>query len=437
MDWRVSIGILIAGSLALAQSIPQGEASTAFALARQISDRDGGETWGIPVCGPMLFADSVTGDLAANGADAEGRLQPAGDVWRGKLPKSMHVANTAIEFGGVRWTMVAWPLPEDMRSRARLLAHECYHRIQPALKLPANDVMNTHLDTTPGRIWMLLEWRALERALAERGELRKHAVADALRFREYRRSLIDGVADSENALEMNEGLAEYTGVRLANVNEADRRITAILALHNAPQRSSFVRSFAYASGPAYGVLLDESGKTWRRTLTPTSDLSAFLATAYHVKVGRVDERAALAAARAYDGDAVIAVETRRASKIASDVADMRRLFVDGPVLLLPAAANINFSFDPNGVFALNESSVVYRPLRVSDRWGSLEASAGMIVRENGAIRRVVVTAPTNTVGDKLAGEGWKLQLQPGFKVGPGLRAGDFVVEEDSTTPAAK
>jgi hypothetical protein len=109
----------------------------------------------------------------------------------------------------------------------------------------------------------------------------------------------------------------------------------------------------------------------------------------------------------------------------------------GRCFLLPAAANINFSFDPNGVFALNESSVVYRPLRVSDRWGSLEASAGMIVRENGAIQRVVVPAPTNTAGDKLAGEGWKLQLQPGFKVGPGLRAGDFVVEKDSTTPAAK
>jgi hypothetical protein len=145
-------GVLVAGSLKFGQSIPQDEASTAFALARQISDRDAGKTWSIPVCGPMLFADSVTLDVVANRADAEGRLQPAGDVWRGKLPKSMHVANTAIEFGDVRWTMVGWPLPEETRSRARLLAHECYHRIQPALKLPANDVMNTHLDTLPGRI---------------------------------------------------------------------------------------------------------------------------------------------------------------------------------------------------------------------------------------------------------------------------------------------
>jgi hypothetical protein len=116
---------------------------------------------------------------------------------------------------------------------------------------------------------------------------------------------------------------------------------------------------------------------------------------------------------------------------------MRRRFVDGPVLVLPAAGNINFGFDPNGVVALNESSVIYRPLHASDGWGLLEASAAMIVRENGSIRRVVVPAPTNTVGDKLSGEGWKLQLEPGFKVAPGPRAGDFVVQKDSTTPAAK
>jgi hypothetical protein len=424
---------------AFAQGIPQDEASPAFALARQISDRDAGKTWEMPVCGPLLFADSTTGEVVANGADAEGLLQPVGDVWRGKVPNSIHVANTAIELGGVRWTMVAWPLPGDTRARAKLLAHECYHRIQPALKLPANDVMNTHLDTMQGRIWMLLEWRALERALAERGQPRKRAVADALRFRGYRRSLVHGAANTENALEMNEGLAEYTGVRLANANEPDRRAAAISELRNAAPGSSFVRSFAYASGPAYGVLLDESGKTWRKTLSPTSDFGALLASAYHVTVAgrRVGESAALAAARAYDGDAVIAAETQRATRMEKNIADMRRRFVDGPVLVLPAAGNINFGFDPNGVVALNESSVIYRPLHASDGWGLLEASAAMIVRENGSIRRVVVPAPTNTVGDKLSGEGWKLQLEPGFKVAPGPRAGDFVVQKDSTTPAAK
>jgi hypothetical protein len=113
VDRRVGIGYCVRpwqASLPAwpgSQGISQEEAATAFALARQISDRDGGKTWGMAVCGPMLFADSATGGVAANGADAEGRLQRAGDAWRGKSPKSIHIANTAIDWAGVRWTMVA------------------------------------------------------------------------------------------------------------------------------------------------------------------------------------------------------------------------------------------------------------------------------------------------------------------------------------------
>jgi hypothetical protein len=195
-----------------------------------------------------------------------------------------------------------------------------------------------------------------------------------------------------------------------------------------------VRSFAYASGPAYGVLLDESGNEWRKTLSPESDFGALVAAAYHVTVRRIDEGAVLAATRQYDGDAVIAAETERASKMEKELADVRRRFVDGPVLVLPAVGNISFGFDPNGLLALDENSVVYRPLRVSDRWGVLQADSGMIVRKNGAIQQVVVPAPKSTAGNALSGEGWKLQLQPGFRIGPGLRAGDFLIV---TTPAAK
>ena len=54
-----------------------------------------------------------------------------------------------------------------------------------------------------------------------------------LRFRQYRRSLIHNAASNENHLEMNEGLAEYTGIRLSNTNEGDRRAAAISRLHNA------------------------------------------------------------------------------------------------------------------------------------------------------------------------------------------------------------
>jgi len=399
-------------------------------MARQISLEDGGKTWGMEVCGPMLFADPATNNVVADRADGKGQLQRAGEVWQGRLPNSIHVANTALEWGGVRWTMVAWPLPTDSRERAQLLGHECYHRIQPALRLPANDALNTHLDGMQGRIWVLLEWRALERALAERGEARKNAVADAVRFRQYRRSLIKSAAESENRLEMNEGLAEYTGVRLANSQEPDRRAASIFMLRDGPRRSSLVRSFAYVSGPAYGVLLDESGVVWRKTLSPSSDFGVILSKAYRVGMDRPDENSALSAARRYDGDAIMASENLRAQRMEKELAEMRRRYMEGPVLTLPALNEFSFGFNPNGLVPLNENAVVYRSLRVSDLWGVLDASSGMIVRENGLIQRVVVPAPKVTSGTKLAGDNWKLDLKPGFELRRGERVGDWIVEKE-------
>lgn len=428
IKWGVA-GYLFATCVAQAESIPVDEAQSAFAMAHQISEQDGGKTWGMEVCGPMLFIDSATNNVVGNQADAEGQLQRVRAVWQGKLPQSIHAANTAMEWGGVRWTMVIWPLPADTRERAQLLAHECYHRIQPALKLPANDAVSNHLEGMEGRIWMLLEWRALERAIAQSGEERKKDVADALRFRQYRRLLIRNAAESENRLEMNEGLAEYTGVRLGNDNQADRRAAAIFLLRDGPRRSSLVRSFAYASGPAYGILLDESGVDWRTKLRPISDLGVLLGQAYGLAVNQPDEASALSAARRYGGDAVIASESLRAREMEKELAEMRRKFVEGPVLILPVLDQFGFGFNPNGLIPLNESSVVYQSLRVSDRWGVLEANSGMLVRENGLVKSVVVPAPKNTTGNTLSGDDWKLDLQPGFKIGPGARNGDFVVEK--------
>ena len=85
-------------------------------------------------------------------------------------------------------------------------------------------------------------------------------------FRQERRRLFPKAAAAENALELNEGLAEYTGARLGLRLPEQRLAYATYALARQLDAPSFVRSFAYASGPAYGLLLDEALPDWRRGL---------------------------------------------------------------------------------------------------------------------------------------------------------------------------
>ena len=143
--------------------------------------------------------------------------------------------------------------------------HESFHRIQPQLRPPApREPDNSHLDSLEGRYLMQLEWRALARALSTPKQSQAQAAArDALLFRSRRHELFPKAAAEEAALELNEGLAEYTGVRVGNTTSEARTQSALRDLRAPVADPGFVRSFAYATGPAYGLLLDRWAPDWR------------------------------------------------------------------------------------------------------------------------------------------------------------------------------
>jgi hypothetical protein len=402
-----------------------------FQDAQAASGRDHGTLWGQELYGPMLFMDPETHLVVANRPDRQAKLTLLGDVYTGRLPAEIMPANTALQWAGVDWTMVVWPPPELRQPRVRLLMHECFHRIQPHIGLPGADASPSHLDTRAGRIWLEMEWRALEQALWRTGAARQKAVADALYFRAYRRSLFPGTAAQENKLEMNEGLAEYTGVKLSTASPEEFAMVADATLRQAPDRHpNFVRSFAYDSGPAYGFLLDASGTPWRQGLTPQSDLGTLLARAGGIEISPVSEDEAVRRAQSYDGDEIIALETQRDHDRHARLASARQRFISGPVLVLPVGPQFGYGFDPNHVLSVDETSTVYEGGQVSDDWGILRAPDGfLIVRGPTHVIRVQVPAPANAQERPLKGEGWTLEIRPGWTLDPGPRPGDFTVKQ--------
>ena len=144
--------------------------------------------------------------------------------------------------------------------------------------------------------------------------------------------LFPGAATTENALLLNEGLAEDTGITLTTQSR-DRAARAVEAISSGRRRPSFVRSFAYASGPGYGALLDAAAPPgWRRHLSARSDLAALLASAYRV---RADASAAPGRAASYDDGSLRVSEDARAAATAARIVDYRARYVDGPVLRIP------------------------------------------------------------------------------------------------------
>src|SRR5689334_19063818 len=319
--------VLIAGAARVAAQTPAIDPAKArqyFAEAKALSDRDDGVLWKVQLCGPLLFVDPGTRYAVANQADAEGKLKPLDGVFAGTAPEELGFANTATKWSGVEWTMVVWPLPTYKQPRTRLMLHECFHRVQSQIGLNPADAQNGHLDSLDGRIWLQMEWRALEHAFWQQGEERKRDMADAIYFRNYRRSLFPAAAASEDALEMHEGMAEYTGFKLSTSSPEEYAVVVAAWLRAAPTRTpSYGRSFAYTSGPAYGGLLDLANKSWRTGLTPSTNLGELLARAYGVPVPALtalNKVEAMRRAERYDGGEVVTIETEREVKHQARVA---------------------------------------------------------------------------------------------------------------------
>jgi hypothetical protein len=380
-----------------------------FEEATKLCERDAGRLWGVSLCGPMVIFDPATRTRATSQPEPE---EPP--------PRFPGQAGGPVYWGGLRW--FAFPLymlpPDDADVRQQLMLHGLFHRIQPELGFITDDGANEHLDTFEGRFLIQLEWRALRRALESSGSDQAEAIADALAFRHERRRLFQGAADNERRDEIREGLASYTGVVAWASSPADAKRAAVAALTGGEW--SFVGNFEAASGPAYGVLLDDLMPAWRRQLRATSDLGDLLASATN---RQPTTDVAVAAAR-YDGATLRAAEEARDRAQQIRVAELLRRFVDGPVLTMPAGGS-GTSDTRGSVGIAGVGTVLFNNFTLSAQWGRLNADSGVLRAADGRTLSVPVTRPLE--GTTLQGDGWSVTLNPGWVVRPGERPGSFAI----------
>ncbi|MGH9241347.1 MAG: hypothetical protein ACRD3G_25145 [Vicinamibacterales bacterium] len=382
--------VFVGHAVPAAAQVDQQRAQEYFNEVQVLCERDGGRLWGVSLCAPMVIGDMRTRTFATS--------QPAPE---GARPQLVGLVNAPIQWGGVTWGAYAWDfvIDDTPRGRRELMLHELFHAIQPQLGLLVPAPASEHLDSVDGRYWMRLEWRALARALRESGEQRALAIG---------------------AQEITEGLAAYTATVVAAESAADALASAVDQLTKAETQESFVRTFAYASGPAYGLLLDASSAGWTRRVRGSDDLAALVMRTVAVQTATDVTRSA---AR-YGGVELRALEQRRRQQRDERVAELRLQFVDGPMLRIPGAGS--GSFDARGAVVIPGIGTVYfGAYRFSGDWGALAAEQGVLVESDGGARRV--PAPVRRDDTTVAGNGWTFTAKPGWVIREGARRGDYEV----------
>jgi hypothetical protein len=412
----ISVYVVIGHALPALAQVDQQRAQQYFKEAQALCERDGGRLWGVSLCGPMVIADMRTQTFATS--------RPAPE---GARPRLLGLLNAPVEWGGATWAAYVWDFVanETPRGRKELFLHELFHGVQPRLGLRVPALASEHLDAVDGRYWVRLEWRALARALRESGEQRDMAVREALAFRQARHMQYPDGVESERAAEITEGLAHYTGTVVAAPSPAEAIASALDQLAAAEKQESFVRTFASTSGTAYGLLLDAASSGWTRRVRSTDDLATLVMRALAVQP--VSD--ATASAVRYGGAELRASEQQREQQRQERLAELRRRFVDGPVLLIPEGGG--GSFDSRGAVVIPGIGTVYfGAYRSSGDWGTLEAEKGVLVASDGGSRRV--SSPVRRDDVTFTGDGWTFKAAPGWVVREGARPGDYEVVRRET-----
>jgi hypothetical protein len=408
-------GLCLVVPIPVAAQVDQALAATYFEEAAELCKREGGRLWGVSLCGPMIIADATTDTIAAN--------QP---IPHAPKPRFLGYANTAMKWGETRWSTFVWQMvpADDRDARGRMMMHELFHRIQPQLGLLITRVPGQpdHLNMLEGRFWLQLEWRALATALRTSGEERTQAIEDALSFRKARRLHYPGSEGSEQPSEINEGLAQYTGTVAAFDTREKAIADTINQLEKAEDQETFVLTFAYPSGTAYGMLLDDFMPGWTRRIKHADDLGKILMRAAKISPTKNARQASVT----YGGRQLWVAEGQRERKRKLRVAELRRKFVEGPVLVMPRGRNAVFV--TLGVTPIPGHGTIYPSYRVTGKWGNIEAKRILVSIDGESL---TVPASIETGNATLSGDGWRINLNPGWSVRSGSRSGDYqIISED-------
>jgi hypothetical protein len=233
---------------------------TTLSDVKSIVDYDDGNLWGINLGGDILLLDIPNQQIyIANISDNE--IIITQENWK----ESLKSANTVQYLDGKVYVSILLNslLAGNKLERQRLLIHELFHLKQDSLKLPTLSSNNYHLDTPKGKSLMIIELEVLSKALAsENNDEMLHFICEALSVRKYRQSLFPD--NNENLFELNEGLAEYSGIKLVYSSlEFYNRISASISKTKADNQVGYANSFAYTTGPIYCYFLDRFSPQWK------------------------------------------------------------------------------------------------------------------------------------------------------------------------------
>lgn len=380
-----------------------------FSEIEQLVKSKKGQLWGINLNLPMMTIDQNTKEIIANKPDKKNLLIKKGNYYVGYYPKDKPIANSITKFGGTKYAYVGYPFPFPKSYLEVQLIHEMFHLVQDTLNLKTPVYNNQHMTAVDSRIFLQLEWNALEKALASLNpEEKKEHIRYALKFRKKRRLLFEDADKNENYFEIQEGLPEYTGHILTSSSPEDY-IKSIEIIKNVIKPlEDYSGTFAYYSGCLYGGLLYSYDKDWSKTFQVSDDFGEKLQE--YSGISKIDTVVNIDFVNVnYNSFNIRINELKKEQEKEQIINDYNRIFND--TILSVNLVNPNMKVFPTATKTyLDTKGIVSQKIEIYDEWGKLLVTdGGCLINE----KQTSASVPAKNIkvkGKIISTENWKLFL---------------------------
>jgi hypothetical protein len=238
--------------------------------------------------------------------------------------------------------------------------------------------------------------------------------------------LFPGADSTENLLELNEGICEFTGVMMSGRSKKAIKNYFINRIRYFIASPSYIRSFAYETTPVYGYLLSSFKNEWNKDINIKSNLPEYFKNAFDIKIPADITKYVSYTADQNNGKAIMLEETERQQIIEKQLAVYKTILIDSAHTELPLE-KMNMSFDYTKMVPLENFGTVYPVIRITDNWGILDVEKAALINNNWS--QVNVGNPSVIEGNKISGEGWRLELKEGYMVVKDEKGKNYVVKK--------
>jgi hypothetical protein len=381
--------------------------------AEILNKQESRDLWNVSLNAPIIIINHIENKMYFTAIE-NGEVQTLSEeAWNNKVP----LANSVFEYDGKKYVSIIHIalMNNSCEGRVNLLTHEIFHLHQNRLGIQNVMSVNYYMDEIQGRTLLQIEMKALQQTLD--GDLQ--SLHDALYIRAYRQRLYP--ENNEDLYELNEGLAEYTGAKLSMENLRQY----VKSRLNYNINSGYTNSFAYATGAAYAVILDELYPQWRYDKDLDKGMVFLIKKSNPQYVITIDNSYLNDLLGKYNHDKIMSDE-KDAIMSFGDIASFEALLKSETSKFTIINNGINFSYNPNDRVIALSNAVLLRNITIKGEWGQIAAKSG-IVRLNDWTAFYLLP-PKEIAANVIRGNDYEIQLNNGWRVVDA--DGNFRIERD-------